>query len=383
MPEVSKANSDIILAYLNDMERGINLGKGCPKTRRKPSRLNDLKGKMVFFANHFEQKYNIPILTSVTKRDIHQLIMDMDEGVIEKQNGGKYQDTKTFARDFKAFWNWWIKVNAEKDIFIKVITDDLNTRPLEESHFVFLKKSELKRLLDKVNFNYRTQILAELDFCIRPPTETVNVKVSDFSEDCKEIHIRDCTVKKGSFGRTNKLTFSSEILKQYIEQEKLKPDDYLFNTCPASANKYLQKYAKELFGTGMTRGGKPYHKLTMYHFRHMACCYWSKILNKDIEIMKRFGWKQSNKIYYYSKFLEDDDEYDLVTFLKGNMYELHEKKKAEEITMLRGEVAELKMQMSTIVDFVKSISNKKDKLEELQNNSNKNNKKLSIAVSTD
>ncbi|MBS3075869.1 hypothetical protein J4429_05425 [Candidatus Pacearchaeota archaeon] len=44
IPDISKANSDIILAYLTDMESGINLGKGCPKTRRKPSRLNDLKG---------------------------------------------------------------------------------------------------------------------------------------------------------------------------------------------------------------------------------------------------------------------------------------------------------------------------------------------------
>ena len=61
IPDICKANSDIILAYLTDMESGINLGKGCPKTRRKPSRLNDLKGKMTFFAKLFEQKFSTEI----------------------------------------------------------------------------------------------------------------------------------------------------------------------------------------------------------------------------------------------------------------------------------------------------------------------------------
>lgn len=219
IPEVSEANSVITLKYLYDMEMGINLGKGCPKDPRDPSRLNDLRGKMLFFSKKFDEHLNIKDLTKVTKLDLHTLIKMMKDGVIKKENGEKYQDTKTFARDFKAFWNWWIKVNAEKDIFIKVITDDLNTRPKEESHFVFLKKSEIKRLLDEINFEYRTKILAELDFCIRPPTEVMNVKVSDLSEDCREVTIRDSTVKHRSFGRTNKLTFSSNILREYIKRK--------------------------------------------------------------------------------------------------------------------------------------------------------------------
>jgi predicted nuclease with TOPRIM domain len=62
----------------------------------------------------------------------------------------------------------------------------------------------------------------------------------------------------------------------------------------------------------MTKGGQQYHKLSLYDFRHIACCYWSKILNKDRDIMQRFGWKQSNKIYYYSKFIDDEEKESLV-----------------------------------------------------------------------
>jgi len=355
IPDISKANSDIILAYLDDMENGINTGKGCPKGERKPSRLNDLKSKMLFFARLFEERFNISDLTKVTKQDIHSLLKDMRNGEIKKQNGGDYQDTKSFARDFKAFWNWWIKVNYEKDIFIKTIVDDLNTRPSEDSKFVFLKKREIKRLLDDVKFEYRVKILSELDFCIRPPSELVNVKVSDLSKDCREVVIRDETVKKGSFGRTNKLTFSVNYLKEYLQINNLRPDDFLFNMNPASANKYLQRHAEKLFGRGMTRGGIPYHRITFYHFRHMACCYWSKILNKDLEIMKRFGWKQSNKIYYYSKFLDDDDDYDLITYLSGDEYELSEKKKSEEISQLREDIDNMRKDFSNVVNMLNTL----------------------------
>jgi len=193
---ISKTNSDIILAYLNDMELGLNLGKGCPKDPRKPSRLNDLKSKMVFFSKQFKERFNIDDLTRVTKLDIHTLLKLMKDGVIRKRNGDPFQDTKTFARDFKAFWNWWMKVNAEKDIIIKSIVDDLNTRPRDEAQFTFLKKREIKKLLDDIKFDYEAFVRYTLDTCTRPPTETMNTKVSDHSKDFKEVTIRDETVKK-------------------------------------------------------------------------------------------------------------------------------------------------------------------------------------------
>jgi integrase len=390
IPYISKANSEIILRYLDDMELGLNLGKGCPKEPRKPSRLNDLKGKMIYFAEKFEEKFNVTDLTKVTESQIHMLIKDMRDGVIKKRNGENFQDTKTFARDFKAFWNWWMKINRKKDIIIKDITEDLNTRPKEKATFVFLKKREIKRFADHINFDHKVIMYFLLDACIRPPTELSNIRVSDLAEDCSEVHIRDEIVKKGSFGRTNKLTFSSNLIRDYIRIKNLGHNDFLFNISSASFNKYIRRHAIKLFGTKMTSGGKPYHKLTMYDYRHIACVFWSRFLDKDLDIMKRFGWKQSNKIRYYSNFIDDDDEdeYDLITFLSGNQYELGEKKKSEQIAQLQNQVFEMNKRIVEMANLMQSSFATMNHIKEVKaqnnsNNSNSNKRKLSIPVHTD
>ncbi|MEM3113089.1 MAG: hypothetical protein QXI33_01545, partial [Candidatus Pacearchaeota archaeon] len=307
IPDISKANSDLMLAYLDDMELGLNRGKGSRKGGRKPSRLNDIKGKIIFFSQKFEQKFGITDLTKVTESQIFALLKDMKDGIIKKQNGRDFEDTRTYARDFKAFWNWHIKVNGKKDIIIKSIVEDLDARPKGESEFVFLKVDEIKKLLNAVKFEYKVMLSFVMDAGIRPPTELNNIKVSDLSEDYREVHIRDEIVKAGSFGRTNRLMICPKLLREYIKQKKLKQDDYLFNVVSASANKYLKRYAERLFGNTMTKGGLHYHELSLYDFRHIACCYWGKILDKERDIMHRFGWKQANKVYYYSKFLLDDE----------------------------------------------------------------------------
>ena len=105
--------------------------------------------------------------------------------------------------------------------------------------------------------------------------------------------------------------------------------------------------------------------------------------------MQRFGWKQSNKIRYYSNFIEDDeDDYDLVTYLSGNEYELQEKKKSEQITSLQNEMFEMKKQMAEMTTLIRSSFTNMSHIQEVkaQNNSNKNNnhkQKISIPLHTD
>ena len=54
IPELSKANSDIILECLTDLELGLNVSDNVPKGARAPSRLQDLKSKLILFAKNFE-----------------------------------------------------------------------------------------------------------------------------------------------------------------------------------------------------------------------------------------------------------------------------------------------------------------------------------------
>ncbi len=312
IPEISKANSDLILAYLSDMEMGRNRGKGSIKGGRAPNRLNDIRSKMIFFSKKFEERFKITDLTKITEEQAFTFFTEMTNGTIKNQKNGIYKGVTTFARDFKAFWNWYSKVNRKKGITIPDIVEDLNSRPNEESQFVYLNKEEISRLINSVKFEYKVLISFLIDTGLRAPTELTNIKISDLSNDCKTLVIRQEIVKRGSFGRTIQLTKSPELLRTYIKSKKLEGDEFLFTLTSTSANKYLQRHAKDLFGTSMTKGGQQYHKLSLYDFRHIACCYWSKILNKDRDIMQRFGWKQSNKIYYYSKFIDDEEKESLV-----------------------------------------------------------------------
>ena len=195
-----------------------------------------------------------------------------------------------------------------------------------------------------------------VDTGLRPPTEINNIRVSDLSKDCKELNIRDEIVKHGSFGRSINLVKSQELIRTYIKTKNLSGDDFLFNVNSTTAGKYLKRHAKDLFGTNMTRGGKPYHKISLYSFRHIATCYWSTILNKDRDIMHRMGWKQSNKIYYYSKFIKDEDEsqeitIDTETAELQRRLELTEKNKS----VLEDKYQNLENQVSQMAEIIKEV----------------------------
>ena len=55
-------------------------------------------------------------------------------------------------------------------------------------------------------------------------TELVNVKVSDFSNDFKELTIRDEANK--TFGRKTKLMLCGDHIKEYAKKLDLKPNDF-------------------------------------------------------------------------------------------------------------------------------------------------------------
>ena len=59
IPGISKENSDLILNYLDDMEKGINISTDSKKGKRSYIRLNALKVRMIFMAKQFETRFNI------------------------------------------------------------------------------------------------------------------------------------------------------------------------------------------------------------------------------------------------------------------------------------------------------------------------------------
>ena len=70
IPDISKENSDFILQYLIDMERGVNISSESAKGSRSYIRLNTLRDKLVFFAKKFKEIYQIEKIINISEEQL-------------------------------------------------------------------------------------------------------------------------------------------------------------------------------------------------------------------------------------------------------------------------------------------------------------------------
>ena len=298
--ETSKENSDLFLQYLTDMEKGINIATSSVKGSRSYIRLNTIRDKLLFFSKKFKEIYNIEIITEINEDKVVSFFSDMKNGNLKKANGANYMSVDTYAKVFKSFWHWYQKINKKRGIEINDITTDLDTRQ-EKPNWVYLTEEEVKKLCDNAKPFYKVLIMFLFDSGIRAPTELINVKVSDIFNNYKELNIREEISK--TFGRRIKLMICSSLLKEYVEEKGLKPEDQLFKICPPGVNKYLKRLALRTLGNEASPAGQKYSDLTMYDFRHCSCCYWLPRYKSESALKYRFGWKSTDKIHYYSELL--------------------------------------------------------------------------------
>ena len=346
---ISKENSDLVLAYLNDMEKGLNVATGSVKGARSYIRLNSLREKIISFSRKFEELYGLQKVTDITEDQLIGFFADMKSGLIKRQDGKTFTSVDTASRIFKAFWHWHQKVNKKRGIEISDITTDLDTRQ-EKPVWVYLTEDEVKKLAESAKFEYKVLIYFLYDTGIRSPTELINVRVSDLFNDYKELNIRNEVSK--TFGRRIKLMLCSDLVKQYVQFKKLLPGDQLFPIHSNAVNRYLKSLALKLFGDGKSPAGANYSELTMYDFRHCSCCYWLPRYKSESALKYRFGWKKSDKIHYYSELLgmkdtisEDDMLLDITKTDIEKRLEKSDRDKeilADRVKVLEKETAELK-----------------------------------------
>jgi hypothetical protein len=355
IPFISKENSDLTIQYLSDMERGLNVATKSSKGSRSFVRLNNLREKMCFFGMKFKEKYNLDNVININEEQLIGFFADMSNGVMNTRYGRAYRSVETYAKGFKAFWHWYMKVNRKKGIAIEDITLDLDTRQ-EKPDWVYLTEEEVKLMAQSAKYEYRILIMFLFDTGIRSPTELMNIKVSDFFNDFKELNIREEISK--TFGRRIKLMLCSNLIKDYIKTKKLELQDYLFAMNPGGTNQYLKRLATSLFGDKVSPAGAKYSDITMYDFRHISCCYWLPRYKSESALKYRFGWKKSDKIHYYSELLGMRDtinEEDL--FLDCTKTEME---KTVEITqkenqLLNDKLQDMEMQMAKIMELTKQL----------------------------
>ncbi len=360
---INKANSNIILQYLSDMASGLNIASKSVKGPRSYSRLNNLKDRIIFLAKQFESRVDASLL-SVTEEQLFAFFNGMRDGTITKSNGERYQSAVDYVKTFKAFWHWHMKVNRRKGIDIRDITEDLDTSRTKP-RWVYLTEEDVRRLCDKASYKLRVLIMFMYDTGIRSPTELINVRVSDLYGDFKKLHIRDETVKKGSFGRKINLMLCADMVRQYVADEGLQGDDQLFPIKPHVVNRYLQRLARRVLGDGMSPAGDTYSRLTMYDFRHCSCCYWLPRYKSESALKYRFGWRKSDKIHYYSEMLGMKDtitEEDMFVDTSKTKVEQQLVRSQQDNEMLRehiashnSEVQELKALMQVYLGKLKQV----------------------------
>ncbi|MEA3329349.1 MAG: site-specific integrase [Nanoarchaeota archaeon] len=309
---LSKANSDILKRYIDDMENGINISVTSKKGARSPIRLNTLITRLAFLFRKFEQKFKIKDITKIKEEHLHRFFTGMRNGTIKtkkiKTKDGKiiggqpYKSTSDYVKNFKSFWHWHMKVNRKNGDEIPDLTIDLDTSK-ENPNFVYFTEKEFRQLANRAKYFYKVLMWFLYDTGLRAPQELVNIKCSDLSDDFKVLNIREEIVKIGSHGRRIKLMLCSDMIKEYVETKKINKEDYLFPITPRVANQYLKRLGKSVFNGKETLGGKTFSELTMYDFRHSSCCHWLPIYKSESALKYRFAWKKSDKIYYYSHLL--------------------------------------------------------------------------------
>ncbi len=355
IPEIGEFNKNILMQYLNDMEIGVNIGVGSKKGARSFTRLISLKDRMIFIIKKIKALYNLDKISDLTEEKIHSLFNSMMNGTIKRPDGKRYKSVSDYIKIFRSFWHWYEKINRKKKIEVVDITRDLDSRE-EKPDWVYLTESDIKKVYDNVKYEYKVLIMFLFDSGIRAPTELMNIKVSDFHSDFKEVNIREEISK--TFGRRIKLMLCPELIKQYVTNKKISLDDYLFKINPAVVNRYLKRLARKIFGEKESPAGQKYSELTMYDFRHCSCCYWMPRYKSESALKYRFGWKSSDKIHYYSELLGMRDtitEEDLLIDITKAEIEKRLEKSDNEKEILNEKVKCLESEMVIIKKWVKTL----------------------------
>ena len=308
IPNLTKENSDLIIQHIEDMEAGRNVNRKSKAGRRGYNTLNTRKSWLITIFKNLE-KIGIKDVAKITEKQIHNFFDDVKKGIIKKQNGGTYgKSVRDQVKAFRALWNWYMKAqrklynetNGKKGKLIIDITEELSADK-NGNDFVYFTLEQLKHMMTYFSKDEQTRLLFMFDTIIRSPTELMNVKVSDIHDDFEQLTIRDEVTK--TYGRTIKLLLCSEELRKYVKRNELKQDDYLFSFSPSNFNKKLKQIAKKVLGTGTSKGGESYEKISLYDFRHSGACHWrlGAYKTKIDALMYRGGWSNLSTLNYYTK----------------------------------------------------------------------------------
>jgi integrase len=300
LENLSKKNSQLLKQYISDMELGINTN-GSKKGGRSSIKLVAMARQMQRLLDLSEQHCKVQDITKITEKQLHNIFSGMTQGKITRIDGKPYKSVGDYVARFKAFWHWYMKLKKKEGVAILDITEDLESTKKKRPEFVYFTDEDLEKMIKTGDLDTRVFMLFLFDTGIRCPTEAMNIRVSDFTNDFKELHIRDEISK--TFGRNIKLMMCSEAIKNFIKESHLSNNDFVFTVQAPTMNKRLKQIGALVLGAKFTIGRKAGKDLTMYDFRHSSACYWLPRYKSRSALLYRFGWKKEEEIHYYTELL--------------------------------------------------------------------------------
>ena len=309
---LTEQNSATVKQFIFDMEVGSNISRASKKGPRSYSRLNSLRQRLIYLVKLL-QKEDIVDLTKkhssffrLLEKKITRIITDMKTGGLKTLKGTNYMSYADYAKTFKAFWHWYMKVSRKKNMVIPDITEDLDTSR-EETKFVWLKKEELDKFRSYFDDDDQTLLLFLFDSLIRAPTELLSLKVHNVNQRGGEVWLNIPNEISKTFGRSFNLLYSGTMILNYIKRNNLKASDPLFSISPPVFNKKLQRIAYQIFGDSISEAGECYKKITLYDFRHSGAIHFRQLFQKTGQsldsIRHRGGWTDFDMVNYYTKLL--------------------------------------------------------------------------------
>jgi len=308
--DLSMANNRLIQAYIQDMYLGKNVTSK-KRGSRGFQRLNTLRSKVHIIAFYLQKYHKVEDLTKTSEYAIEDVFQRMRDGRILKRHATKqrYTSTVDYVKAFKAFWHWHMRAMKKKNVLVPDITEEIATNKESSRKWNYLTKEDMERMASKAKPEYKTMIYLMFDSGIRSPKELMNLRASDVTKDAEgTVYLEVRPEASKTFHRKFKLLLAGKLVLDHIQATRLKPNDYLFTKGANKINQYLKRLSNKTLNADKKRVWQSKGGVTMYDFRHSSACYWINLIKNHQQIMYRFGWKDPEKIHYYTEFMGLKDE---------------------------------------------------------------------------
>jgi len=333
---MGEINTKLFLSFIQDLRVGLNVSKSSKKGERSFIRLNTIRGKLAFVIKAIEDR-GISDIRKVKAENLHTLFSDMRSGKVCTRLGTPYKSTGDYVKDFKTFWHWYQKVTKKENRVIPDVTEDLDTRG-EKPKFVYFSQKDFEKVLSEASCDLKPIVALAFD-CGARVTELLNIKVSDFSDDFKELNIRDEVSK--TFGRRIKLMLCTDQIKDFLKKFELNRNDFVYQMNLVKINKELREIAKKVFSSEQIKC----KNLSLKDFRHSSACFWLPRYKSESALKYRFGWKKSDMIHYYTEFLGMKD-----TIKEDDMYiDITKTELEKEVEKMRNDLETLKSSINKLI----------------------------------